>query len=40
MLFGHKEFSWKDKNKFKISFQHPVNNMRLREDRISPEPME
>ena len=40
LLCGYKEFSWKDTNKFKISFQHPVNNGRLREDRIPPEPVD
>ena len=40
LLFGYKEWSWNDKNKFNISFQHPVNNVRLREARISPEPVE
>ena len=40
LLCGYKEFSRKDKKEFKFSFQHPVNNMRLREDRIFPEPVE
>ena len=40
VLFYHNKFSWKDKNKFKISIQCLVNNVRLGEDRTSPKPVE